>query len=303
MQYFKGGDFRNRYKIVGTLTTLSPLHIGDGGTGSDQSRFPQDEQNSDAETPQYTTVATDADGRAYIPGSSLKGCVRNWLSQIFSDMADLSPLNTPQRAVELQKFAEEINHDKELIRKKLQMTEALFGTGLNAGKLEFWDAAMQAPPPLPQGRSALAYCGYDAGRGTLVLKSTAIDPKTGAAAKNKLYNYEVVPKGAVFEITVCGQNLEDDELGMLFFALDGFDSFIYPITLGAMGGIGYGRFHFQSEKICYLDQRNFQQWMTEAVKTGHAGYRALPQLPESDRQDRMNRFKDNFLPLISKEAV
>jgi len=73
--------------------------------------------------------------------------------------------------------------------------------------------------------------------------------------------------------------------------------------LEALGGIGYGRVCFESEKICYLDQHNFQQWMQDAVQTGHAGYRALPQLSESDWQTCIEKFKNSFLPLISKEAV
>ncbi len=302
MEYFKGGEFINRYKIIGALTTLSPLHIGDGGMVEDPRRFPAQELNSEDGTPRFTTVATDAGGCAYIPGSSLKGGLRGWLNQVFADMFKLGPPNTPQRALDLQKFAVDNQHNKNMIRNELRMIEFLFGTGLNAGKLEFWDAPMQTKPALPSDQSAIAYGGYDPVRGTTILKAVAIDPRTGAAAANKLYNYEVVPKGAQFEITVCGQNLEEDELGMLFFALEGFNSFIYPVTLGAMGGIGYGRFSFESKQIRFLDKDNFQDWMKDAVKTGHGGYAELPLLSETDRQNRIQCFKSQFLSHLEKEA-
>jgi len=235
---FKGGAFCNRYKIECQLTSLSPLHIGDGCMESDEKRLPKPDKKSNDESPKFTTVITDTNERAYIPGSSLKGNVRRWLEQVLTDFCvngtdlQLACVNDTDRGKYLEDIVKENKKNMtqlvEKLRQTLKITERLFGSNTNEGKLEFWDADMADPPKIPEKRDGVAYSGYSEKRGTILLKSVAIDPKTGTAEKNKLYNYEVVPKGATFNVTITGQNLNDAELGMLFFVLDGFNSSIYP---------------------------------------------------------------------------
>ena len=61
----------SRWWIVGTLTTRSPLRIGDGGTCENRVPKPKDGKSIDV-----STVFTDVDGQAYIPGSTIKGILR-----------------------------------------------------------------------------------------------------------------------------------------------------------------------------------------------------------------------------------
>ena len=293
---FKGGKFINRYKIAGTLTTLSPIHIGDGNMIRNPDRFIE----SDDETPMFGTVMTDAEQRAYIPGSTLKGKLRSWLTQIFCDLSLACP-NTSDRAIELKEIVEQIKDEKKTkkqIHDLLRMTEYLFGSAVNEGKLEFWDSLMQTPPQVPENHLGKDYSGYDLGRGTILLKSVAIDPVTGTAAKNKLFNYEVVPSGAQFSLTVAGQNLSKEELGMLLFALDGFNSFIYPVTLGAMGSIGFGRASFDWPQVFLINTDNFKQWLEDALQHGHAGYSNLPILSKSEQDALIEKFKAQFMTYI-----
>lgn len=301
---FKGGKFLNRYKLTGKLTTISPLHIGDGEMMSDPNRVPA--PPGGVEVPKFTTVMTDARGRAYIPGTTLKGNLRNWLTQVFTDFG-LAHINDPARANELRDKMEDHKNEKEKLHEILKKTEHLFGSSINEGKLEIWDAPMSQPPKRLQHHGnpndSVVYSGYDAGRGTIVLKSVAINPVTGTAAKRKLYNYEAVPKGATFNLTIAGQNLLDEELGMLLFALEGFRSQIYPITLGSMGGAGFGRFNFEMKKMYYLNKDNFHDWIEDAIRNGHAGYSKIPELSEESQADKLARFRIEFLAIMKNRGA
>ena len=56
--------FQNRWRILGTITTLSELHLGDGGTGELNERTRLARQAQDEEH-QIQTVCVDHDGTAY----------------------------------------------------------------------------------------------------------------------------------------------------------------------------------------------------------------------------------------------
>ena len=316
---FKGGEFQNRYKITGTLETISPLHIGDGDMREDENRLhlvvKDDEKKEkvkkrlkkDDLSLKYSTVMIDAKQSAYIPGTTIKGNLRSWVERIFTHSSlGLAETNDSERVRELYDIVEKIDipgdggASRELLTSKLKINEYLFGSGANEGKLEIWDAPMVKKPRKAADQKPFDICGYDPSRGTILLKSVAINPVTGTAEKKKLYNYEVVPEGARFELTVAGQNLEEDELGMLLFALYGFNSQIYPVTLGAMGGVGFGRFVFKLDKVHCLDKKNFNAWVKSALQTGHAGYTDIPELGEEECRQKIQSFKHSFLETMEK---
>ncbi len=298
----KGGKLKNRYKIVGKLTTLSPLHIGDGLRQRDENRVPI--PRGETQAPEFSTVATDYKGVPYLPGSTLKGNLRNWLTQLFSADAfkgrNIAAANNGARATDLQRIYEDLKARNNIDDAYAQINaiEFLFGSALNEGKLEFWDAPMDTPPPAPE-TGATAFCGYSVRRGTTIVTSVAIDPETGTAAKNKLYNIEVVPPGATFTITISGQNLGPADLGMVLFALNGFKSTIFPVTLGAMGGVGFGRCAFQLTSLHLLDEKNFDAWLKDAVANDHAGYTKLEALSKAELDRELNDFKDRFKQMLA----
>jgi CRISPR/Cas system CSM-associated protein Csm3 (group 7 of RAMP superfamily) len=265
---------------------------------TNKDRLPRtDKMESD---PKFNSVMVDDRATAYIPGSTLKGNMRAWITQLFTDMngQSLACANDPARSDEIRSLFDvngivDLRKAKENLRRELKMIEFLFGSAANEGKLEFWDCPMISTPQVEKEKLQ-AYSGYDNQRGTMVMKSVAIDIKKGVAAKNKLYNFEVVPRGAGFNVTVSGQNLDDDELGMLLFALQGFNSFIFPLTLGAMGGIGFGRFRFDLSNIYCLDKSNYQGWVQSAIMDGHAGYSDIPDLKDKFAQ-KLKEFKQAFL--------
>lgn len=305
MKQFKGGKFKNRYRIEGILTAESPLHIGDGDMAENEIRLPETDKSDTI--PKFNTVMVDDHMRAYIPGSTLKGNMRSWITQVFTSVSgnDLACVNDSGREREVRGIIDKCNeNDKAQIReelsKTLKMVEFLFGSAVNEGKAEFWDSRMEEPPRLSKEKSP-AYAGYDPLRGTIIMKSVAIDIKKGTAAKNKLYNYEAVPRGTRFKVTVCGQNLDKDELGMLLFALEGFNSSIYPLTVGAMGGVGFGRFRFELSKIYCLDESNYKQWIRSALENNYAGYERIPDIGETFKE-KVQEFKQAFLRSLEEET-
>ena len=101
-------------------------------------------------------------------------------------------------------------------------------------------------------------------------------------------------------MTITGQNLNDAELGMLFFVLDGFNSSIYPVTLGGMGGVGFGRFACEQQNVYCLDKNNINDWFEGALQHGHAGYSKIPEIRKEERAETIRRFKNQFLSLTKK---
>lgn len=298
---FKGELFKNRYRITGILTAESPLHIGTGSRRPEepfkvsektlqalkQENIPDDflksffrekkSGQSEGENEQGVLVdeiARDVDKKPYIPGSTLRGVVRNYLWQIF---CGYNPAIAHQRDFEDKEFRTMEQKDRKAwVQKKSSLLEQVFGTPFSESKVEFWDA-----PLLKEMKTELTVSegfsnkGWDTDRCGYVVKSVAIDPLTGAAEANKLYNFEVVPPGAKFEVVFTGQNLEEFEIGFVLFGLSGFNSKLFPLTIGAMAGRGFGRMTFDVTEICRLTANDAEKW-SEVVTVGpQAGYDSL----------------------------
>ena len=304
MSRFKGGPFENRYKLTGILTLKSALHIGDGDMKKGDGRLPEPKPGEDI--PKYSSVMTDINGRAFIPGSTIKGNLRAWLEQIFTSF-DLAATNDTGRENTLRSRWDDCvkrnNTSAIHATLRLRLTEYMFGSGINEGKMEFEDALMLQQPANIDAKNLAALPGYDDRRGTMMLKGVAIDPRSGTAAKNKLYNFEASPRGARFRVTVTGQNLSDAELGMTLFALEGFNSEIYPVTIGAMGGIGFGRAAFEVESLFCLNKENLKMWLESAIENGHAGYTGLVPLSPENRKAHIATFRNAFKEKILRRGA
>lgn len=296
---YKGGDFVNRYRITATLTTLSPLHIGSGTRRPDDrseeskkktaSPAADDKTNDKPkdETVDVDEVVRDARGWPYIPGSSLRGVVRHYLLQIFRGY---NPKIAKEEDYESDDFRKkEQKEAMQYLETKASMLERLFGTPFSESKVEFWDAGLKqeinAPPEF-------APKGWNQDWQTYPVRSVAIDPATGAAEAHKLYNFDVVPTGAQFEANIVGQNLTDAELGLLFFGLFGFNSEIYPLTLGAMAGRGFGRLRFKVDRIYRLTSAEIENWINVALNQEHAGFKLFEHLKPEASEALLRQFKD-----------
>jgi len=234
--------FLNRYRITGTLTTESPLHVGNGDTTvrGDGRRPEYPWNDKDDKAAEILSISTDVNEAAYIPGSTLKGAIRSWLEAALP--AERRPALEPL-----------FGH---LTRKKA----AFEGEG---GKLEFSDARFHtAPDDLQPGRS------WDSKRKTCVAASVAIDRDTRTADGSKLFHYEFVPPGVVFQFNVAAQDLGEEDLMLLLFGLEGFNSGPKRNSLGSACGDGWGLVTWQLKGASVLHRADLPKWI-EAAAAGN----------------------------------
>jgi len=153
-KWLKGSDFQNRYVIKATLKTASPLHIGSGAQLPAKQRLgekaakEQEEKKKDGPN-LVSGIATNFNGKPILPGSTIRGNLRNWLWQIFYALA---PNKQNAFAVhrdyeDYEKLKEDFGLDFEkqvnqisFMKDSASMLERIFGTSFSASKLEFHDA-------------------------------------------------------------------------------------------------------------------------------------------------------------------
>jgi CRISPR-associated protein Csm3 len=299
---FKGDKFSNRYRISGTLKTLSPLHVGSGEAREDPQRVRATGSKA-GQAIQISTILKDYRGRPYIPGSSLKGIMRHWLWSVLACMGEKWALLREYSSEELTELSQA--EQQERVKSNFSWLELLFGTPFHEGKVEFWDSCCITKELSFRGGKDLL--NWDPVSLTYVDTSVAIDPATGTAAEHLLYQFEVVPPGVEFEFNLCGQNLSPTELGLLFLALQGFNSQIYPIQVGAHSGRGFGRVEFKLDSIRALDAADLKAWVQKLVydfgetsQVVDAGYFALPVLGDGDQKKLIADVKKLLLEQIGK---
>jgi CRISPR/Cas system CSM-associated protein Csm3 (group 7 of RAMP superfamily) len=213
--------FKNRWKIQGILTTLTPLHIGDGKTVQ---RRDCAYLSPDGDAVEIVSVATDIHERAYVPGTALKGNLRAW--------------------------TENYGNDEQSIRE-------IFGVQEAGGKAEFWDAYCVSPPAddFNPGRC------WSGQRLTAIAASVAIDRRTRTASARKLFYREFVPPGISFEVTITAQDLTKQELDLLLCALHGFNHDVTPVALGARTSDHWGRLKWDLTSAREMNEASVTAWL------------------------------------------
>lgn len=234
----------SRFRIQGTLTTNSPLHVGDGF---------EIEMQINGHPVQVATVITDNRHKPFIPGSALKGILR-------------------QRG--------------EQHSTRIDLIHSLFGTdnpnNETAGRLTIHNALMlttkSSTPPLfgtvfQGGRVPL---NWNPDRMTYVMAGSALNRITRTARENKLYHYEVVPPNMVFQVVIDGEALEEHEQAMLMECLDQFNV-LDGIAAGGFISHGFGRMKWNLEQVSGLrNEGELNQWVNRAAQDSLVGYRSLP---------------------------
>jgi CRISPR/Cas system CSM-associated protein Csm3 (group 7 of RAMP superfamily) len=212
-----GGKLVNIYRLHGTISCRSPLHIGSGlGT-----------EHVDA------LVQTDCRSYPILTGSGLRGAVRHLLLDAAAGDSTLQ-----ERVVRLL-GPEAAEAGKE---------EA------TSGKVSFYDAPLaKALNGVVWHPKAAPH--WDAAGGTYEVTSVKIDPQLGTAKKRFLYNFEVVPQGTQFCVEVMARNVLDHEVGMLLWALEMFGDKSGVASLGAHAGRGFGRVSWQLSELALLGVR------------------------------------------------
>lgn len=291
---FKGDTFVNRYRLEGELMAITPTHVGTGETISrerpnSQKAAKKSKEPKQSETQEIAVIARDFDNRPYLPGSALRGNVRHYLLQVFRAFGHKIAADPDFDSAAFRDYEE--SQQLDYMINGASLLEQLFGTPFSEGKIEFWDA------PAANKINAPAYTarGWNQDRQSYIVQSVSIDPETGAADPHKLYAFEVAPSGLRYQVNIVGQNLTDEELGFLLFGLYGFNSEIFPLTIGAMAGRGFGRMAFKLTNLYRVQNKDQElaNWAKLASEKNHAGYNLLPKVTEPVDQ-LINRFKNAF---------
>lgn len=220
--------FENRWLIIGTLITRSPLHIGDGGRGEllDRTRSADKNKMDDDKEHDASTVCVDDRGRAYIPGSSIKGVLRE-------------PLSTPDPNTLEGRIASGW--------KELFGSDSPDEPGACGGILEFWNAyhirgdgepANQPRPDALHLEPDRERPWWDDNRKTCLRVPNSRSRRTNTSMENLLFHTEYVPSGEVFQFEIGGTNIAKKEIENLIRHLGGFNT--RRITLGSNGANRWG---------------------------------------------------------------
>ena len=214
--------FHNRVVIDAKLIATTPIFVG---------------ARADSYKPGEVNGACvkDAYGRPYIPGSSLKGVLRAFLSSVLHEPIN-SKVNATFRTMKMREDAvsaakkknpeeyEKMRDDEilaMLVFGESTKVERLFGSEVMAGKVKIADAV------LVEDRIVLE-----------VRNGVAIDRDAHTAIGGALFETEVVPAGTVFRFNASADNLSAEEADlfeklMAYFA-DG------NITVGGRSRSGLG---------------------------------------------------------------
>lgn len=236
--------FTGRMRLEGRLSTRTGLHIGAGDTG--------DPLGTDL------TVVRNAAGDPFIPGSSLKGVIRSAAEALFRSgeprpelakgvqLRSCNPLSDPcVTHDQLKKERERLDalvQQKKLDEKEVESRLAhfawenscsiclLFGSLSLAGRIRFPDLPLAgAVAPLE------------------IRNGVAIDRDKELAVSGALYDFEAVPPGTDFALTVIVDNPIPAEIGLLLYLFDELNE--GHLTLGGKSSRGLGLVRVSWEKM------------------------------------------------------
>jgi CRISPR-associated protein Csm3 len=248
-------QFENRWLITATLRMKTALSVG-----SRASLLPAGSDLPVIKTPE---------GVPFIPGSSLKGVIRTYVERVLRTLDGMNtqhpeqrlwacdPLDEDRRCVTgAQKKAlfEQAGEDDarftELIWQRSCTACRLFGSPWLASRVAFQDAMLA-------NRESLL-------RLTEVRDGVGIDRDLGSAKTGIKYDFETVPAGAEFGITIVVENAEEWEVGLLLLALKAIEKGELPIGGKTTRGPGWGE--LVDLKVQHVGKDNLLAYLTETAQ-------------------------------------
>jgi len=272
--------FENRWLITGTFTTLSELHVGDGGAGfnGDRARAADKSKVGDEKESDASTVCVDHKGRAYLPGSGIKGALRD----LVKDQAGkIDPAWEPLLGSDSPNSSDSVG-----------------------GKLEFWDAfwtegegrdTEHYKPDQAHAKNDIKRPWWDDTRKTCVSVSVSLDRRTKTPKENLLYPLEYVPAGESFGFEIGGDNLSPEDIARLLALIDRLDD--GSATLGAQASNGWGRVAVNKLEISCLDVGAMEKW-----KKNPQDRPPLSVIDDTTREDIFKR-RDEITPPKSSDQL
>lgn len=264
--------FENRFVITATLRMDTPLSVG-----SRVSLLPSG--------PDFPVVKSP-DGLPLIPGSSLKGVVRSHLERILRTMEvagytyhghrlwACDPLDEAKRCVVgrccencgdctgdccrtcsnckacmVKRATKNGIFDDEAFTRELWEKSCtacrLFGSPWLSSRVYFQDAK------LLNGDELLHL--------TEIRDGVGIDRDLGTAKEGIKFDFEMVPKGAVFDIRISVENAEDWEVGLLLLAFKAMERGELPLGGKKTRGLGWGS--LEGLKVQKISRENLLDWL------------------------------------------
>lgn len=242
--------FQSRLNLEGTVETLTAIRIGAGRSTSPIS----------SDLP----VVRDSADRPYIPGSSFKGVLRSYVESILRSIVNdkhivCNPTNNDEQCLtskgmdDLREKRRQQNwNDQRFSREILNQTCwicQIFGSLWYASKLQVRDLHVQQNIWFEQFQQR---------------DGVAIDRDTETSSDGKLYDYEVVPAGVVFNFQAIVDNAENWQLGMLYLGLSAFEK--GELTIGGGSSRGLGVIKLSLKTATYIDHLNIMRYLTEDYK-------------------------------------
>lgn len=254
--YREGGTRFARVSIELQIESTSNLHIGDGGSAlryGIEHKERSDSGNKN-QADEVRTLATDSEGRPYLPGSALKGALLSWVGRHRSDLGqwileqtwpDEAPGDVLDGALDdlfgLGSLRGAGSNGTSDANSLAAMEDQGFG-----GRVRFEDARWIDPesPLRPIDHDEI----WDPESQTTVETRVSLSRATRTSLEHHLWNCEVVPPGARFQLALFAEDISEVELRLLLGALGGLDRFptgpIDPVALGSGSAEGWGRFQW-----------------------------------------------------------
>ena len=237
--------FRNKVRIEGTLAFETAFHIGSGKEG---------------ELATNMGVLIAQDGRPILPGSTLKGNFRS-LAERLSGHLGLSAclldnglsgdgcftgLSDQERNPKYEVFKELKTEDAKLkwLHKNTCDICRFFGSPLHASHIFFSDGV------LINWSNALQ-----------IRDGVCIDRDSETACHGAKYDFEVVPAGAAFTITIELENPADKELALVGAVLTEWEA---GFRIGGFTSRGLGRVRLKDKtvrQVDYTDPDQLKQYL------------------------------------------
>ena len=230
--------FQSRLNLKGEVETLTAIRIGAGRSTSPVG----------ADMP----VVRDATNFPYIPGSSFKGVLRSYVESILRSFIDerrivCNPVHDDEQCITRAEMASirEQRNDALILERTCWVCQ-VFGSLWYASKLQIRDLHVQKDLWFDQ------YLQRD---------GVAIDRDTETAADGKLYDFEVVPAGVVFDFQAIVDNAEDWQLGLLYLGLSAFEN--GELTIGGGSSRGLGAIQLSLNASSYINKHHILEYLTD----------------------------------------
>jgi len=229
----KWHTFENRLRITGELVAVTGMRVG----MSAESAMP---------TATDLPVIKDANGRPFIPGSSLRGAVRAHIERIVrafepsvgNGRGALDP-------IDVRKYNSLYDgKSEEQIFEVSSRVDQVFGSPKLASRVRFTDLPLLTEGAEPELRD-----------------SVAIDREKESVA-NK-YDFEAMPAGVRFKLEIVAENLDDHELGLLLLGIRELQR--SNIRIGGFKGRGLGVVTLEKMRYEWVDRGSLLEYLTQGT--------------------------------------